>query len=246
MKRNFFSEKGLQRFKVNMANNVCHISANSESACWLTLSAVLSGAKDSAINRLFIICVENLYKNPAIFDEKYTHTEQLPLEFKGLRDLFFIYFIRRIPIMLKGTQLSWHHPKSPSKSEIVEICDYCIDQYAQDWQTTNTNLISRFRECYEVGFKWTGALHSRHSKDQFYYDTDILENFMLESLEAFLDLKYPTSIRNKSDQMQRTYEHQINRFQHYLVWFRANKHVFIDRLADHLQIAYPIYKSDVW
>ncbi len=244
--KRFFTSGGLTRFQENMSRNLCHVSVNSEAACWVTLSAALSGTEDAALDHLLLLGVENLYDNPAEFDGKQSGVSALPVEFKGLRDIFFTYFIRRLPVMLRGTTLSWSRAKSPAKQEIVDICDHCIQSYAQHFQATSSDFTSRWREGYRRDFGWTRWWVSISRRDEYYYDLEIVESFLHDSLEAMLELRYPEFLRLKSQNMQGEYGKQFERWKHYHAWLRVNRHVFIDKLADHLQLAYPIYSTDIW
>ncbi len=244
--KRFFTSRSLTRFQENMSRNLCHLSVNSESVCWWTLSAALSGTEDAELDHLLLLVIDNLYDNPAEFDGIQPDPSALPVEFKGLRDIFFTYFIRRLPVMLRGTTLSGSRAKCPAKLEIADICEYCIQSYAQHFQTTCSDFTSRWREGYRRGLGWTRWWVSISARDQYYYDLETVESFLHDSLEATFELRYPEFLRLKSQSMQGEYGKQLERWRRYHAWFRANRHVFIDKLADHLQLAYPIYSADVW
>jgi len=244
--KRFFRSEGLTQFQENMSRNLCHASVNSESACWATLSAALTGTEDASLDRMLLLGIENLYDNPTDFNGKLSATSMLPIEFKGLRDIFFTYFTCRLPVMLRGTTLSWSRPKSPAKEEIVAICEHCIQSYAQSFQAMASDFTSRWREGYHRGFGWTRWWIPMSTRDKYYYDLDIVESFLRDSLEAMLELRYPEFLRLKSQNMQREHAEQRDRGIRYHLWLKVNRHMFIDKLADHLQLAYPIYSADIW
>lgn len=244
--RRFFHPEALTRFQENMSRNVCHASVNSESVCWATLSAALTGTEHAAIDHILLSGVETLYDNPADFNAKLSAASPLPTEFKGLRDIFFTYFTRRLPLMLRGTTLSWSRPKCPTKGEIVTICEHCIQSYAHNFQAAASDFISRWREGYRRGFEWTRWWIPISTRDERYYDLEIVESFLGECLAAMLELRYPEFLRLQSENIQGEHAEQFGRWKRYRAWFRVNRHVFIDKLADHLQLAYPIYSANAW
>jgi hypothetical protein len=73
-----------------------------------------------------------------------------------------------------------------------------------------------------------------------------VESHLPASLELWLELQYPEFLRLKSESMRGKHAEQLERWERYRTWLRASRHVFIDKLADHLQLAYPIYSADVW
>ncbi|MBN2226423.1 MAG: hypothetical protein JW763_03575 [candidate division Zixibacteria bacterium] len=229
-----------------MARNVCHVSVNSETVSWLALSSILSGSQIEEIDQLLLKGIECLYDTPSSFNSEFSDSEPLHIEFHGLRDVFFTYFSNRLPMMLLGTTVPWQRRKSPLKREINYICDQCIFRYKREFQTSSEDITSQWRSGYKMSFKWTRFWISNRKRDAYYYDTKIIENFISESIDAFLELKYPEVLRCKSEYMQQTFEINYNRFENYLKWFKINRHVFIDKLANHLQLAYPIYSADVW
>jgi hypothetical protein len=172
-RKGLFRSEGFTRFQENMSRNLCHVSVNSESVCWATRSAALTGAECAALNEMLISRLDYLYNNPTEFNALFPATRTLPTEFKGLRDLFFTYFIRRLPVMLRGTRLTWSKPQSPSKQELFAICEHCIQSYAQSFQATPSDFTSRWREGYRDGFGWSRWWIPTSTRDEFYYDFEI-------------------------------------------------------------------------
>jgi hypothetical protein len=228
-----------------MSRNVCHASANSESICWTTLNAALSGAEDGALDRVIRTSIVNLYDSPAEFDAKQPAVRVMPVEFKGLRDVFFTYFIQRVPIMLCGTIVPWLRPKAVTKPEIADICQCCIQSYAQRFQATSTDFSSHWREDCRRAVGWTRWWVSAAARDAHYYDLRIVEHCLQDSLDAMLALRYPDILRARSERMQGEYEKHLERWACFQAWLRANGHVFIDKLAEHLQVALPLFSATI-
>jgi len=204
------------------------------------------GAECVELNEILMSRLDYLYNDPAGFDAYFPATSTLPIEFKGLRDLFFTYFISRLPVMLRGTRLTWSRPQSPSKQEIFATCEHCIESYAHRFQATPSDFTSRWRKGYRDGFRWSRWWIPMSRRDQFYYDFAILESYLPGCIDAWLELQYPEFLRLKSESMKGKHAEQLERWEHYRTWLKANRHVFIDKLADHLELAYPIYSADVW
>lgn len=245
-RKRFFHPEGFTRFQENMSRNLCHVSVNSESACWATLSAALTGAERSTLNDMLASRLDYLYNDPGEFNALFPATSTLPPEFNGLRDLFFTYFIRRLPVMLRGTRLTWSRPQSPSKGEISAVCEHCIKSYAERFQAMPSDFISRWREGYRKGIGWSRWWIPTSMRDSFYYDFDVVEGYLPGSVELWLETQFPGFLRLKSASMEEKHAEQLERWGHHRAWLRANRHVFIDKLADHLHLAYPIYSADSW
>jgi len=244
--KHFFTSEGLIKFSENFSKNLCHVTVNSESLCWITLYAALSDQNEVAINYLLRLGIKHLYDSPAEFDSIISSKSKLPIEFTGLRDIFFTYYISRVPLMLSGTKLSWKRPNSPAKDEIISICEYCIKVYADSFQVTPHIFISSWQKNYRQGLTRTRWWVPISIRDEYYYNIESIENILYESLMAMLELRYPEFLRIKSNNMQKDHTIQLERWKSFKSWLRLNQHVFIDKLGEHLEFAYPVYSAKVW
>jgi hypothetical protein len=231
-----------------MANNVSNASDNSAYTTWVLFKKGWTRTGEEELAELLSFAAEKFYEAPqefiSAFRDRLPQYAHPPIEFKGLNCIFFTYFIRRLPIMLSGTKLTWHSPKSPCKKEVAVICEACIDSFVQRHKGLPVSeYIASWREGYQEAFRLTGFLVSEESRDEFYYDATIIENFLDECLEALMALRFPDFILAKSPNKRREYETQIHQAQQVRQFLISYCHVFIDRLAEHLVMAYPIFTA---